>query len=147
MMKTNEELPDIEQLGHHEFNLDTEEQQRLQEEGDMQVQQVSQSGDEFIIIILFPFLRAWEKTSQKTQLMLHSSGGKSFILGAGFGGIFYACVVHEYIVILLTSLILHFFQHAVHKEISKDWNVARIFFDFHTLQNSSQFINPNVTKT
>lgn len=40
MMKTNEELPDIEQLGHHEFNLDTEEQQRLQEEGDMQVQQI-----------------------------------------------------------------------------------------------------------
>lgn len=40
MMKTNEELPEIEQLGQHEFNLDTEEQQRLQEDGDGEVQKV-----------------------------------------------------------------------------------------------------------
>ncbi|PIK58588.1 putative WD repeat-containing protein 96-like [Apostichopus japonicus] len=40
MMKTNEELPEIEQLGQHEFNLDTEEQQRLQEDGDGEVQKI-----------------------------------------------------------------------------------------------------------
>ncbi|XP_072177751.1 cilia- and flagella-associated protein 43-like [Diadema setosum] len=40
MMKLNETLPDIEKLGHHEFNLDTEEQQRLQAEGEAEVQQI-----------------------------------------------------------------------------------------------------------
>ncbi|XP_041476459.1 cilia- and flagella-associated protein 43-like isoform X2 [Lytechinus variegatus] len=40
MMKVNETLPDIEKLGHDEFNLDTEEQHRLQAEGEAQVQQI-----------------------------------------------------------------------------------------------------------
>ena len=40
MMKNNETLPDIEKLGHDEFNLDSEEQQRLQQEGEQHVQQV-----------------------------------------------------------------------------------------------------------
>ncbi|XP_022080756.1 cilia- and flagella-associated protein 43-like [Acanthaster planci] len=40
MMKDNETLPDIEQLGHDEFNLDSEEQQRLQEEGEAKVQEM-----------------------------------------------------------------------------------------------------------
>ena len=40
MMKNNETLPDIEKLGHDEFNLDSEEQQRLQMEGEQHVQQV-----------------------------------------------------------------------------------------------------------
>ena len=40
MMKNNETLPDIEKLGHDEFNLDAEEQQRLQSEGELRVQQV-----------------------------------------------------------------------------------------------------------
>lgn len=43
MMKVNEILPDIEMLGQDEFNLDTEEQRRLQAEGEGQVQQVSLS--------------------------------------------------------------------------------------------------------
>ncbi|XP_072041951.1 LOW QUALITY PROTEIN: cilia- and flagella-associated protein 43-like [Amphiura filiformis] len=40
MMKNNETLPDIEKLGHDEFNLDSEEQQRLQLEGEQHVQQI-----------------------------------------------------------------------------------------------------------
>ncbi|XP_077865529.1 LOW QUALITY PROTEIN: cilia- and flagella-associated protein 43-like [Saccoglossus kowalevskii] len=40
MMKENEVLPDTEQLAHHEFNLDVEEQQRLQAEGDAEVEQI-----------------------------------------------------------------------------------------------------------
>eukprot|EP00057_Strongylocentrotus_purpuratus_P026485 XP_011680959.1 PREDICTED: cilia- and flagella-associated protein 43 [Strongylocentrotus purpuratus] len=40
MMKVNEILPDIEMLGQDEFNLDTEEQRRLQAEGEGQVQQI-----------------------------------------------------------------------------------------------------------
>ena len=40
MMKENEGLPDIEQLGHDEFNLDSEEQQRLQAMGEAKVQEV-----------------------------------------------------------------------------------------------------------
>ena len=40
MMKENEGFPDIEQLGHDEFNLDSEEQQRLQAEGEAKVQEV-----------------------------------------------------------------------------------------------------------
>ncbi|XP_033633066.1 cilia- and flagella-associated protein 43-like isoform X1 [Asterias rubens] len=40
MMKENEGLPDIEQLGHDEFNLDSEEQQRLQAMGEAKVQEM-----------------------------------------------------------------------------------------------------------
>ena len=45
MMKNNETLPDIEKLGHDEFNLDSEEQQRLQQEGEQHVQQVGLISD------------------------------------------------------------------------------------------------------
>jgi hypothetical protein len=40
MMKKNEELPDIEKLGRHEFDLDVDEQARLQAEGDAEVERV-----------------------------------------------------------------------------------------------------------
>ncbi|XP_071946948.1 cilia- and flagella-associated protein 43-like [Antedon mediterranea] len=40
MMKENDSLPEIERLERHEFNLDTEDQARLQSEGDEQVQKV-----------------------------------------------------------------------------------------------------------
>ncbi|XP_077991965.1 cilia- and flagella-associated protein 43-like [Glandiceps talaboti] len=40
MMKKNEILPDIERLAHHEFNLDVEEQQRMQAEGDAEVEEI-----------------------------------------------------------------------------------------------------------
>jgi len=40
MMKINETLPEIEQLRHDEYNLDTEEQKRMQSEQDKQVQKV-----------------------------------------------------------------------------------------------------------
>ena len=41
MMKENEQVPDIEKLEHHDFDLDVEEQTRLQEEGDREVARVS----------------------------------------------------------------------------------------------------------
>lgn len=40
MLKQNETLPDIEKLGRHEFDLDIEEQNRLQSEADSEVQRV-----------------------------------------------------------------------------------------------------------
>lgn len=40
MLKQNEVLPDIEKLGRHEFDLDIEEQNRLQSEADAEVQRV-----------------------------------------------------------------------------------------------------------
>jgi hypothetical protein len=41
MLKQNEALPDIEKLGRHEFDLDIEEQNRLQAEADAEVNRVS----------------------------------------------------------------------------------------------------------
>ena len=43
MMKQNEELPDIEKLNRHEFDLDIDEQARLQAEGEAEVDQVSRA--------------------------------------------------------------------------------------------------------
>ncbi|GFO10121.1 cilia- and flagella-associated protein 43-like isoform x2 [Plakobranchus ocellatus] len=40
MMAQNRDLPDIEKLGRHEFDLDLEEQNRLQAEGDAEIQRV-----------------------------------------------------------------------------------------------------------
>ena len=40
-MRENEGVPDIEKLGHEEFDLDVEEQMRLQAQGDEKVQKVS----------------------------------------------------------------------------------------------------------
>ncbi|XP_016149573.1 cilia- and flagella-associated protein 43-like [Sinocyclocheilus grahami] len=40
MMQENESLPDMEKLGHQEFNLDVEEQQRMQLEGKQEVTRV-----------------------------------------------------------------------------------------------------------
>ena len=40
MMAQNQDLPDIEKLGRHEFDLDLEEQNRLQAEGDAEIQRV-----------------------------------------------------------------------------------------------------------
>ncbi|XP_052771525.1 cilia- and flagella-associated protein 43-like isoform X3 [Mya arenaria] len=40
MLRNNETLPDIEQLNHHEFDLDIEEQLRLQAEADLEVERV-----------------------------------------------------------------------------------------------------------
>ena len=40
MMIENEELPAIEQLSRHEFDLDIDEQQRLQAEGEAEVERV-----------------------------------------------------------------------------------------------------------
>ena len=41
MLKKNETLPDIEQLNRHEFDLDIEEQLKLQAEADQEVERVS----------------------------------------------------------------------------------------------------------
>ena len=41
MMKDNDVVPDIEKLDPHEFDLDVEEQLRLQAEGDAEVARVS----------------------------------------------------------------------------------------------------------
>jgi hypothetical protein len=41
MLKQNETLPDIEKLGRHEFDLDIEEQNRLQADADSEVQRVN----------------------------------------------------------------------------------------------------------
>jgi len=44
MLQTNSTLPDIEQLNRHEFDLDIEEQLRLQAEADQEVERVSGWG-------------------------------------------------------------------------------------------------------
>jgi hypothetical protein len=41
MLKDNEEVADVEKLSHHEFDLDMEEQTRLQAEEDTEVSKVS----------------------------------------------------------------------------------------------------------
>jgi len=41
MMKTNETVPDVEKLSHHDFDLDTEEQSRLEAEGEAEVERVN----------------------------------------------------------------------------------------------------------
>ena len=41
MLKNNETLPEIEQLNRHEFDLDIEEQLKLQAEADLEVERVS----------------------------------------------------------------------------------------------------------
>ena len=41
MMTDNENVPDIEKLARHEFDLDVEEQARLQAEADAEVARVS----------------------------------------------------------------------------------------------------------
>ena len=53
-MKENEEVPEIEKLSHHEFDLDVEEQERLQAEGEAEVQRVS--GHMIIIILQYDHL-------------------------------------------------------------------------------------------
>ena len=40
MLKRNDTLPEIEQLNRHEFDLDIEEQQKLQAEADQEVERV-----------------------------------------------------------------------------------------------------------
>jgi len=40
MMKTNENVPDIEKLGHYDFDLDTDEQNRLEAEGEAEVNRI-----------------------------------------------------------------------------------------------------------
>ncbi|KAK2163683.1 hypothetical protein LSH36_75g07025 [Paralvinella palmiformis] len=40
MMKTNETVPDVEKLSHHDFDLDTEEQSRLEAEGEAEVERI-----------------------------------------------------------------------------------------------------------
>ena len=44
MMTSNEEVPDIEKLARHEFDLDIEDQKRLQKEGDAEVRGKSQTA-------------------------------------------------------------------------------------------------------
>lgn len=40
-MEKNKSVPDIERLQHHDFDLDVDEQQRLQSIGDAEVQKVN----------------------------------------------------------------------------------------------------------
>ena len=54
MMKENEQVPDIERLEHHDFDLDVEEQTRLQEEGDREVARVSHMGQYPLPIFAVP---------------------------------------------------------------------------------------------
>ena len=51
MMKINEELPDIEKLGRHEFDLDIDEQARLQAEGEAEVDQVSTAQCSSVLLL------------------------------------------------------------------------------------------------
>lgn len=44
MMHENEQVPDIEKLEHWEFNLDLEEQERVQEEAEQDVARVWRNG-------------------------------------------------------------------------------------------------------
>ena len=57
MLKQNEDLPDIEKLGRHEFDLDIEEQNRLQAEADAEVNRVSdlpnRSFSCILIVLIF----------------------------------------------------------------------------------------------
>ena len=59
MMSENETVADIERLGHHEFDLDIEEQQRLQKEGDAEVARVSLSPSIFIFIHQNSYCRSY----------------------------------------------------------------------------------------
>lgn len=54
MLKQNEDLPEIEKLGRHEFDLDIEEQNKLQAEADSEVQRVN------LKYYFFPFHLKWE---------------------------------------------------------------------------------------
>ena len=45
MLKKNETLPEIEQLNRHEFDLDIEEQLKLQAEADLEVERVGLSSE------------------------------------------------------------------------------------------------------
>lgn len=49
MMRKNEELPDIEKLSRHEFDLDVDEQARLQAEGEAEIEKVKLT---FIVAVL-----------------------------------------------------------------------------------------------
>lgn len=57
MLKQNEDLPDIEKLGRHEFDLDIEEQNRLQAEADAEVNRVcnppKRSFSHLLIVMIF----------------------------------------------------------------------------------------------
>lgn len=57
MLKQNEDLPDIEKLGRHEFDLDIEEQNRLQAEADAEVNRVGdlpkRSFSRILIVLIF----------------------------------------------------------------------------------------------
>lgn len=57
MLKQNEDLPDIEKLGRHEFDLDIEEQNRLQAEADAEVNRVcnppKRSFNRLLIVMIF----------------------------------------------------------------------------------------------
>ena len=51
MIKDNEQLPEIEKLGRHEFDLDIEEQIRLQAQCDAEIEKVSMTVEMVISII------------------------------------------------------------------------------------------------
>ena len=50
MMRDNKDLPDIEKLGRHEFDLDLEEQNRLQAEGEAEIKKVD-FGFEYLFYV------------------------------------------------------------------------------------------------
>ena len=53
MMKHNEELPDIEKLARHEFDLDIEEQTRLQAEGEAEIEQVGHAIPMVFVVTVY----------------------------------------------------------------------------------------------
>lgn len=52
-MEKNKSVPDIERLQHHDFDLDVDEQQRLQSIGDAEVQKVNTSLYMYMYFVIF----------------------------------------------------------------------------------------------
>ena len=72
MMRENNEVPDIEKLPRHEFDLDVEEQKRLQEQCDIEVQKVR------LEILFFDLLcsKIWSDLMPKGALLRTSLAQK-----------------------------------------------------------------------
>ena len=72
MMKANETVIDIEKLEHHDFDLDVEEQTRLQAEGEAEVARVSTSNPS-PPILLPPFSSLSPDTWSSIQVVISFS--------------------------------------------------------------------------
>ena len=78
MMQENEEVPAIEKLDPHEFDLDVEEQARLQAEGESEVERVSLPFFKINIIVKSMKYKALKYCGNTCILKSSISHGLSF---------------------------------------------------------------------